>query len=501
MKRWILVAAWGLAAQLGATETDERAARVRAALPELDKMYAQLAEKEHIPGLVYGVVLDGKLIHWGGTGFANQEDKVAATRHSLFRVASMTKNFVAMAALKLRDEGKLRLDDPVVKYLPELRHAKLPTSDSTPVTVGMLLTMTTGLPEDNPWGDRQMARSNAEIEKLLGKGLSFASAPGTSFEYSNLGYIMLGKVVSKASGMRYQDYITRKILLPLGMTSTTWEYSKIPADKLALGYHWLNNAWVREPILPDGDGAAMGGLISSIDDYGRFVAFHLSAWPARDGAETGPLKRASVRELHMPRAFAGLNQVEPVAGQQGARPMTSFYAYGLTWRRDARGNTLVGHSGGLPGYGSQYWFAPEQGVGIMAFGNLRYAPVYRPTETALRTLIERAGLYKAPPAATPVLLARQQQVAQLVQGWDEQLGNDIAAENFFLDRSRAEWIKHAAAQLDKIGKVVSVGPIKPENALRGSFPLVGERGTLNVWFSLSPESDPKVQALELRLQN
>jgi hypothetical protein len=98
---------------------------------------------------------------------------------------------------------------------------------------------------------------------------------------------------------------------------------------------------------------------------------------------------------------------------------------------------------------------------------------------------------------SPILATRHTQVAQLLQSWDASQASAIVAENFFLDRSREDWIAHAREKLDPIGKITSIGPIKAENALRGSFPLIGERGTVNVNFTLTPEREPKVQELEL----
>ena len=482
--------------QAPAPSRDER---VAALLPELDKIYADLAGKEHLPGLVYGVVLDGKLVHAKALGMADVERKIPATGSTEFRIASMTKSFVAMAALKLRDEGKLRLDDPVADYLPEVRRVQLPTTDSPALTIRQLMTMTTGLPEDNPWGDRQMAVPNARIEQLVGGGLSFSNAPGQSFEYSNLGYILLGKVVSKVSGMRFQDYVTREILRPLGMNNTRWEYTQAAPGKLALGYRWDRDHWELEPILPDGDGAAMGGLITTMDDFARYVAFHLDAWPARSDPERGPLRRASVREMQLPQAFAGLGAKATLSDGKTPNPNVSFYSYGLVWSRDSRQVVSSGHSGGLPGFGSQYRFAPDHGVGVFAFTNLRYGPVYGPTAKALAILVERADLGPRPVAVSPILATRHTQVAQLLQSWDASLGSAIAAENLFLDRSREDWIAHAREKLEPIGKITSVGPIKAENGLRGSFPLHGEQGSVTVKFTLTPEREPKVQEIELTL--
>lgn len=475
-----------------------RAERVAALMPEIDKLYADLASAEHLPGLTIGVVLDGKLVHARSFGLSNVERKTAVAADTEFRIASMTKSFVAMAVMKLRDEGKLGLDDPVVKYLPELRGVTLPTADSPALTIRQLMTMTTGLPEDNPWGDRQMQIDNAELARFVGAGLSFSNAPGEAFEYSNLGYVMLGKVVSKVAGMRFQDFVTREILLPLGMRHTRWEYTQAAPGKLALGYRWEHGAWKPEPILHDGDGAAMGGLITTMDDFARYVAFHLDASPARDGPDMGPVRRASVREMQQPRVFTGMAPKATLADDKTPNPKVTFYGYGLSWTRDSRDVVIVGHSGGLPGYGSQYRFAPQHGIGVIAFSNLRYAPVYGPTTKVLERLIERAQLERRPVAVSAILATRQRQVAELVQSWDPALGASIAAENFFLDRSREDWVAASKTQLEKIGKVIAVGPIKAENQLRGSFALVGETGTVDVSFTLTPEREPKVQFIELK---
>lgn len=486
------------AAHVPAAFTDSgRAARVAALLPEVDKMYADLAAAQHLPGLVYGVVMDGKLVHVRAIGHANVERKIAATPATPFRIASMTKSFAAMAALHLRDAGKLRLDDPVASYLPELKGVRLPTADSPVLTLRHLMTMTTGLPEDNPWGDRQMAVDNAALAKLVAGGLSFSNAPGVGFEYSNLGYILLGKVVTKVSGMRFQDYITRHILRPLGMNHTVWEYADIPRDQFALGYRWDKGSWIPEPVLGDGDGAAMGGLITTMDDFARYVAFHLEAWPARDGADTGPLKRATVREMHQPQVFAGFSPKALLSDEKTLNPRVGFYGYGLTWTRDSQNVVTVGHSGGLPGYGSQYRFAPDHGIGVMAFTNLRYGPVYNPTSKVLALLIEKGKLPARAVLPSPVLLERQRQVAQLIQSWDEKLGAAIVAENFFMDRSREDWIAAARTQLAPIGSIRSIGPVKPENQLRGRFDVVGENGTREVFFTLTPEREPKLQELQI----
>jgi CubicO group peptidase (beta-lactamase class C family) len=477
-----------------------RREQVDTVLPAIDRLFAELAQKEHLPGLVYGIVLDGELVHARGLGFADVARKLPATRSTRFRIASMTKSFVALAALQLRDDGKLRLDDRVALHLPEFAAVRPPTADAPPITIENLMTMTTGLPEDNPWGDRQMAITRDALEAFVGAGLSFSNPPGQTFEYSNLGYVLLGKIVSKVAGKPFQKHIDERILQPLGMKDTVWDFRAVPDGALALGYRWEHDAWHEEPILPDGDGAAMGGLITTLDDFARYEVFHLAAWPSRDGADDGPAHRATVREMHLPRIFSGQSTRNVLLDGKTPNPSVSFYGYGLGWNRDSRGVVKVSHSGGLPGYGSIHRFCPDHGVGVIAFTNLRYGPVYDAANVALNTILEHGRLRPRAVATSAILAERAAQVATMIRGWDTELVARIVADNFLLDRSLADWREQAATHFAAIGAVVRLEPIVPENQLRGTFAVVGANGRLAVTFTLTPEAVPKVQELTLEVQ-
>ncbi|MEJ0054689.1 MAG: serine hydrolase domain-containing protein [Bacteroidota bacterium] len=256
-----------------------RLEKVKTAFPVVDKIFRDHFEKNHFPGMAFGIVVDGQLVYSNAFGVSDVPLMTQATTKTGFRIASMTKSFTAMAILRLRDEGKLGLGDPVSKYIPETGKVKYLTRDSQPMTIEHLLTMSAGFPEDNPWGDRQLADTDEELLSLIDDGLSFANAPGLSYEYSNLGFGMLGNIVSKVSGKPYQQYITETIIKPLGMNDTRWEFTEVPKEQLAIGYRWEDNAWKEEPMLHDGSFGAMGGLICSVEDFSKYVQFHLSAWP------------------------------------------------------------------------------------------------------------------------------------------------------------------------------------------------------------------------------
>lgn len=474
-----------------------RLARIQALLPAIDKMYQEYAAKNHYPGIAYGLVVDGKLVHSGGFGYTDVARKVAATPKSVFRIASMTKSVTSMAVVKLRDEGKLQLDDPVSKYIPEVARLTYLTADAPGITVRNLLTHSAGFPEDNPWGDRQLADTDEELLSLIRSGISFSNVPGTTYEYSNLAFAMLGRIITTVSGKPYQQYITETILKPLGMTHTEWEYTKVPADQLAHGYRWLNEQWVEEALLHDGSHGAMGGLITSIDDFSRYVAFHLSAWPARNDAEAGPVKRSSVREMHMPRTFRDLNPAFRFPSGR-TTPMINHYAYGLTWSRDGEGIESVAHSGGLPGFGSQWRMLPDYGIGIIAYGNLTYANLGTINWAVIDTLVSAAKLKPRQLPVSPILSLRKAELVRLLPDWKGAETSGIFAENFFPDHSLENRRKATQALFSKIGKVVRVSDLIPENQLRGHFLIEGEQGNVDVFFTLTPESPALIQQLDLR---
>ncbi|PRY31075.1 CubicO group peptidase (beta-lactamase class C family) [Spirosoma oryzae] len=475
----------------------DRVKKIEAAWPVIEKLYQDYATKQHFPGMAYGLVVDGKLLKAGATGYTDLAKKTLATPASLFRIASMTKSLTAMAILKLRDEGKLRLDDPAEQYVPQLKKLRYLTTDSPRITVRNLLTHSAGFPEDNPYGDRQLGDSEAELTRFLDGGVSLSNVPGVAYEYSNLGFVLLGRILTNVTGKPYQQYITESILKPLGMTNTRWEYTQVPAGKLAHGYRWQGNEWLEEELLHDGSHGAMGGLITSIDDFSKYMAVHQQAWPPRSGTETGPVRRSSVREMQQPWTFSYLNGAFRYPDGR-ACPMTSSYAYGLRWSHDCGDRVYVGHTGGLPGFGSQWWVMPEYGIGVVAYGNLTYASMGSVNWAVLDTLIRSADLKPRQLPVSPILAQRKAELVKLLPDWTNAERSGIFAENVFPDRSVALRRQEAQALFNTIGKVTSVGELIPENQLRGTFRLTGERGAVDVFFTLTPEIPALIQQLDLR---
>ena len=478
--------------RLYAQEKDARMMKIEAALPLIDEVYSNYARQNHFPAFVYGLVVNGKLIHTGNTGYANISQKILADTKSAFRIASMTKSFTALAVLKLRDEGKLKLDDPVYLYIPEMKAQKYLTSDAPIITLRHLLTHGAGFPEDNPWGDRQLAKTDEEMIAMIKKGISFSNDPGLKYEYSNMGFAMLGYIIKKVSGLPYQTYISKNILEPLGMMHTYWEYTKVPAKELAHGYRWLNEQWVEQPLMHDGSYGAMGGMITSIEDFSKWVSLQLSAWPPRNDADHGPVKRSSLREMQFPWNISVFNpQFKFATGR--ACPLISAYAYGLRWTKDCDNRVYIGHTGGLPGFGSNWSIMPDYEIGVISFSNLTYAPTSAINLTVLDTLIAVAKLQPRQLPVSAILNQRKNELIGLLPEWKNPEASSIFAGNFFMDYFPDSLRKEAVSIFSKAGKIIHIRELIAENNLRGSFVLEGENSNIEISFTMTPENPPLIQ--------
>lgn len=473
---------------------DNRLEKIKDIAPEIQKLIEEHAKARNIPGIAFGIVVDDDIVIGSATGLINLKNELPATTKSSFRIASMTKSFTAMAIMKLRDEGKLSISDPVAKYIPEMSGLEYLTSDAATIDIENLLTMTAGFPEDNPWGDRQLDEPDQMLIDLIADGISLSNPSSYQFEYSNTGYAMLGNIISVVSGMPYQEYIREYILQPLGMDQTYWEYDSVAIKQLAIGYRWEDEQWKLEPMLHNGSYGAMGGLITSIEDFSKYVSFHLSAWPPRSDLDNGPIKRSSLREMHTPQFTKLYSEYTDWNGDLCAA--NSGYGFGLGIAEDCNGIKWISHGGALPGYGSNYIFLPEYGVGIMAFCNLTYTSPY-PADKIIKLLFETIDLQPRELPVSDILVERQEQVTQLIQSWDTDLEAEILAENFYLDKSREYRMSEVQEVLEKAGTIYTMIEMKPLNQLRGSFKLQTENGAIDISFTLTPEKNPKVQYLNV----
>jgi CubicO group peptidase (beta-lactamase class C family) len=480
-----------------------RRAKLEKAFPEIDRLFQDYAAGAHVPGAAWGIIIDGELAHTGVTGYRDVPSKAPVTPDSVFRIASMTKSFTAIAILKLRDEGKLSLDDPAERYVPEMKALVYPTSDAPKITIRHLMSHAEGFPEDNPWGDQQLANTDEQLSALIKGGIPFSNAPGVAYEYSNFGFAILGRVVGNVVGgnatsptAAYTQYVTENVLKPLGMTSTTLEPARVPPDRLAHGYRWEDAQWKNEPLLANGSFGSMGGMLTTLSDLGRYVGAFLAAWPPRDGPETGPIKRSSLREMQQvwrpAQGGVSRNATGTVQLNSGG------YGYGLRISQTCQFPTVVAHGGGLPGFGTQMRWLPEYGVGLIAFGNLTYTSWPRTFDAALDALGRTGGLLPRVIEPSPALTAARDAVAGLIVKWDDAAADRIAAVNLFLDQSkdrRRAAVENLRAQVGACS--AGSGFDRVENALRGDWTMTCERGRIRAAITLAPTMPPKVQFMSV----
>lgn len=493
MKFWLVLLLLCFPA-LAHAQADEK--KIAAVVPDIDRLFHDFGQDSHSPGLIYGIVANGRLVHVKAFGVQDLDQKRPVTPDSLFRIASMTKAFTALSILKLREDGKLSLDDLAEQHVPELRQWTYPTKDSPRIRIRDLLTHSAGFVDDNPWGDRQTPMPQEAFTRLLAQGVPFNTAPGTRYEYSNLGYALLGRVIANVSGMPYRGYVERILLGPIGMTSSGYAVREWPQDRRALGYRWEEGRWLREPDMDDGAFGAMGGLQTSATDYARWVAFLLSAWPARDDPDQAPVSRASVRMLAQGSNFAKLAQRNGKSGPSACK-QAAAYGFGMRVAQDCDLGLTLAHGGGYPGYGSHVMLMPDYGVGIFVFTNRTYNGGAGPAWDAAVALKQAGALVAREPPVTPHLADGYAVAGQIYAAGNILAARERLAMNMLMDSDADSWTRRLAALRREVGDCRTDAPISASGNLSGSFTWSCERGRVDGTLLLAPTLTAGIQELKL----
>ena len=302
-----------------------------------------------LPGVAVGVVADQDLVWASGYGYADTKAKRPMTAATKFRMASHSKLFTATAIMQLREQGKVRLDDPVSKYLPWFQ-VKPAGEDDGPITIEQLLDHASGLPREAGahWTTLQFPTED-EVRKLI-TDRQAAFAPAVRWKYSNLAYTIAGMVVEQVSGQKWADYVEQHIFGPLGMAASSVDRN---VDGLAVGYGRRMPDGSRE-VLPFTDARGMAsatGITSTVEDMAKFVSaqFRTGRMGGRQILSTG-----SLREMHRVRSVEN--------------DWTSGTGIGFGVSRIA-GKTYVGHGGGYPGYTTQTFIQLDSKVGVIVLTN------------------------------------------------------------------------------------------------------------------------------------
>ena len=354
-------------------------------LPEVDELEMKARVREILNrwptvGLAVGVVRNGSLEFFHGHGVADIASNTPITEDTVFRIGSITKTFTAIAVMQLWERGLVDLDAPANDYLRAFR--LIPAKPSfRPATVRHLLTHTAGVPE---WvRPSQMVRSGwfgetyplgvrlPTLAEFYRGGLRLAVEPGTTFTYTDHGIAVLGQIVEDLSGTPLDRYFREEIFEPLGMEDTDLLRSKRLESRLARGYR-LRAAGPKPLTDRQGVTAAAGSIYSTPRDMARYLAALLGGGANEHGSVLKPETLATMFEPHY-------------------QPDPRIPGMGLAfWRADLGGHRAVEHQGIVPGFNSQIFLAPDEGVGVMGFTNgARNAVIWLTAETGglLRHLI------------------------------------------------------------------------------------------------------------------
>lgn len=355
--------------------------------------------------LAYGIVSGGQLVA--------QRDPDA-----IFRIASMTKSFTAAAVLGVC-RGVIpvtgtapSLDDELVDWLPDLQESQWATG----MTVRDALTMSTGLPNDDPWADRLESLSDAGMRDLIRQPAGTNFVAGTGYEYANYGYALLGAFVEAVTGREFTEVVATHLLTPLGLESTGFDVRELDQDRLATGYRKnLARELEPQPFTLPGAFSAIGGLASSVRDVARWISVLMTAVDgtavagesagdaaglatAADeaGGEGGndlggfPLGANPREQRTWRRILADLQQAQRlISVTRNARDavVTAGYGYGLRCYFDTELGHCAGHSGGYPGFSLHMRWHAASGTGVVLLANVTGFPAEAVATNALDALV------------------------------------------------------------------------------------------------------------------
>jgi CubicO group peptidase (beta-lactamase class C family) len=464
---------------------------------ELDALFGQYVAADQALGLVYGLAGPEGLVHARGFG-RYDDDGTEPDADTVFPIASMSKSFSACGALIARDRGLLSLSDPITKYVPEFTLSEAGVKpDGTP-TVGMLLSMSGGLTEDNSWVDPFIDLPTEMLLGIVEAGVRLSRPPGAAYEYSNLGYAMGCLAVSRAVGRPLPTFLREEIFLPLGLTSTYADSAVPDGVPRATGYSLdVDGQWVAFALQKSDAFTGPGGLVSSVNDLARWITWLGAAFRPESDHSDPVLSRMSRRELqrmHIP--------VQPAlfVGSTGALNITnSGYGLGLVIQEDLYRGTVVCHSGGLPGFLLHMRWHPQSGHGVVVLTNShRGDPVALATDALGRRLAREAV-----PSATIELWRETTELCAktdaLIRGWDDALAAEIFADNVDFDRPLSERRQEIETLVDEVGPLLApraepdlVSAVTPADV---TWSIPGENGELICMIHLTPVEPAQIQEI------
>jgi CubicO group peptidase (beta-lactamase class C family) len=335
-------------------------------LAGLDAYVARTMQEFGVPGMAVAVVKDGRVVHAKGYGVRRAGEPAPVDADTLFGIASNTKAFTCAALSILVEEGRLSWDDPVTKHLPDFQmYDPWVTRE---VTVRDLVTHRAGLGLGA--GDLMWWPPTTFTRREIVRGIRWvkpASSLRSRYAYNNVMFVAAGEVVAAVAGERWDDFVRRRLLDPIGMSRTLARLAG-PVDNLASPHLEVKGAVAPVAPMDFGNAGPAAGLASSASDMARWLGMLLecSSGKKAPAGRTCVLKPESIRRLWSAQTVQGTP--DPPPGLEVLR--ANFAAYGLGFGlRDYRGRKVVSHTGGLPGYVSLVSLVPEERLGLVVLTN------------------------------------------------------------------------------------------------------------------------------------
>jgi CubicO group peptidase (beta-lactamase class C family) len=349
---------------------------LQAILKLIDGQLTKALYEKNIPGMSVAIFFDKSIIWKNSYGYSDIELKIPATSRTVFGIGSITKLFTATMLMQLRDQGKLRLDDPVEKYLPGFK-IKSRFADSGSITFRQIASHVGGLPSEAPLGywNTCIFPSITEIMKSL-ESIELTFPPMTKLKYSNLGYAILGHALESIADTSYVQYVTDHILKPLGMNETCFNFSELDdkfKSQVAKGYiKSRDNQFKVAPYIELNGLTPAGQLYSSVEDICKFISIQFVENSKRRTYHNGNILRpSSTREMH------NIQSVKSNWSQ----------GHGIGWTINyIAGHITIGHGGKLPGFTTVIEIMPEIKLGVAIFTNTGIWP-YDLSNNILKILI------------------------------------------------------------------------------------------------------------------
>ncbi|KQR24095.1 hypothetical protein ASF79_02360 [Agreia sp. Leaf335] len=465
------------------------------------------------PSLSYAVFdRQGVLFHHGVGEF--QLDGRAPGEETIYRIASMSKSFCIAAVLVLRDRGLLSLDDRVAELVPQFRDPVDAAGVVQPVTVRMLMSNSSGLPEDNGWADHELALSREDFLAVVDAGLGFAGLPGLGFQYSNVGFWLLGVIVEDLAGQGFEQFARETFLEPLGLTSTGYKPADFagdgePGDGIAHGYtsYDKGSSWVPRPVVGGGIGACAASMFSTPPDIARWSGWLSSAFDVTN-TDDAILSRASRREMQR------IHTVAPGAADRTASPTLEAQGYGLGLyvEHDVRFGRFAQHSGGLPGWSSNMRWHLESGLGAVVFGNTNGLKLSVAAADMLRLVLDSVDEPARRIELWPATVAAARAVDAVVLGsgriLDAADASTVFSPNLLGDVPAEVRDARIAAAVAEVGGVVDAAAAAPLDArftwsvapAHVAWTIPGRTGELECRIEITPTTPAMLQRFDVAVR-